>query len=463
MSGYKRATVKISEEEYRRLHQADIERRFKTHTKTEKKTSGQVANLTDALKEMENRQLQFEQALSSLDQDFDWIGAEVMQDIMAQNARCYVSLATILEETTSDTSTSLVLLSQRFTDAMQRERQQYVHHLQALTQRLDTYEQREQSKAEAARRWLRQAVVWADFIRERCDHERYLPGKLTRIFGSLHFAQDNLAQGFFESSMQTSQQAFVQLSELYFELEQCAVEWQTEYEQARSALDQFVAELEMNASVNAFGLEGEELTEQVDLAYWSNGKYRELVDKTRGLLALLSHEPRSISTEELRQTYTRLLPAIREKFESIIYEARLNALNSQLRMNIAERALQALETHGFRLNESGYTNKDMRAAFTANLENVDGSRVMIEVLPAQTTQQELTNELVVITNHPYLKTEHEARLQWQELCRTLNQYDLTVGRPEIRTTPPLPVADPVVKATPLNETLIRSKRHHHVR
>ena len=105
----------------------------------------------------------------------------------------------------------------------------------------------------------------------------------------------------------------------------------------------------------------------------------------------------------------------------------------------------------------------MRAAFTANLENVDGSRVMIEVLPAQTTQQELTNELVVITNHPYLKTEHEARLQWQELCRTLHQYDLTVGRPEIHATPPLPVADAVANPTLLNETLIRSKRHHHVR
>jgi hypothetical protein len=210
-------------------------------------------------------------------------------------------------------------------------------------------------------------------------------------------------------------------------------------------------------------LEGEELTEQVDLIYWSNGKYRELLDTSRRLLTLLSQERQSISTEELKRTYNEFLPLLREKFESILYEARLSALNSQLRMNIAERALQALETHGFRLNESGYTNQDMRAAFTANLENADGSRVMIEVLPTQTAQQKLTNELVVITNHPYLKTEHEARLQWQELCRTLNQYDLDVSRPEIRSTAPLTIADRVEDATPLNESRLPSKRHHHVR
>jgi hypothetical protein len=369
----------------------------------------------------------------------------------------------IIEATASDTNSSLALLSQRFTEAMEREREQYRHQLQFLTQRLDTYEQREQSKEEAARRWLSYSIAWADFIQEHWDHERFLPGRLSRILGGLNFAQSNLAQGFFESSMQTSQQAFLQLSDLNFELEQRTVEWQTEYEKVRSTLTQFVDELEMNAMINAFGLEGEELTEQVDLTYWSNGKYRDLLEKSRKLLALLSQEQRSISIEELKRTYAEFLPLLRQKFESMLYEARLNALNSQLRMNIAERALQALETHGFRLNESGYTNQDMRAAFTANLENADGSRVTVEVLPTQKESQELTNELVVITNHPYLKTEQEARLQWQELCRTLNQYDLEVSRPEIRPTPPITIANPVENPATQNKLILPSERHHHVR
>src|SRR5215210_180176 len=439
MSGYKRATVKISEKEYRRLHQADMERRFKGHRK-EAQDSGQTADLSNSLREMESRQRQLEQALGSLDADFDWRGTEMVQDILSQHALYYENLATMIEETNADANTSLAILSQRFSEEMQKDRQQYRQHLQSLTQRFDAYEQREQSKAEAARRWLRQSATLADFLQKQFDHEQFVPGKLAKIFGTLNLAQNNLAQGFYESSLQTSQQAFLQLSELRLELEHRTVEWQTDYARAKNALTQFIAELEPNPHVNASGLEGEELPDQLELAYWSNGRYQELVEKSRRLFTLLTQEQRLISTEELKRTHSELLPVIRGKFESIIYDARLSALNSHLRMNIAERALQALETQGFKLHESGYTNEDMRAAFTASLENFEGSRVSIQVLPAQKPEQELNNELVVITNHPYLKSEHEARLQWQELCRSLNEYDLHVSQPEVRAAPPLPIS-----------------------
>src|SRR5215207_1591090 len=128
MSGYKRATVKISEEEYRRLHQADMQRRFKEHTKTIK-TSAETADLTVTLNDIANRQRRFEQALSDLDHDFNWIGAEMIQDILAQNSHCYENLATIIADVNSDTNASLDHLSQRFTAEIERERVQYRQYL----------------------------------------------------------------------------------------------------------------------------------------------------------------------------------------------------------------------------------------------------------------------------------------------------------------------------------------------
>ena len=463
MSGYKRATVTISEQEYRRLHEADMKRRFRGHTKITAENSGQTADLTNTLRQMENRQRQLEESFSALDQNFDRDGAEAMQEILMQNALCYESLATIMEETTSNTSDSLSLLSQRFTEEMEREREQYRDHLQSLVQRLDTYEHREQVKTEVARQWLRQSVVLADFIQEQFNHERFLPGRLSKIHRSLNFAQNNLAQGFLESSLQASQQAFLELSELHFELEQCVVEWQTEFEKAHRAIDQILTDLKLNARVNALGLQGEELTEQVDLEYWTEGKYRQLFDVCRKVMTRLGQDQQHLSTEELRRVNTELFPFITERFESIVYEARFNALNSQLRMNIAERALQALEIHGFRLNESGYANKDMRARFTADLENSDGSRVSIQVLPKDQSTQELSNELVVITNHPYLKTEQEARLQWEELRQTLNQHNLNVSRPEVRSMPPRSIPDQIEGSPFINQPPLRAERKKDVR
>jgi hypothetical protein len=230
MSGYKRATVKISEEEYRRLHQADIERRFKSHSRTAETSAQQTAALTHALREMEFRQQQLEGALQVMDQEFDWVGRELMQDIVAQNAHCHEHLATLIEETASEASASLDQVSQRFTEAMQIERERFHRHVHALSQRLEAYEQREQAKEDVARKWLKQAVAFADFLQGQFDHERFLPGRLAKIIDSLSLAQHNLAHGLSESSIQTSQQACLQLSELHFELEQRLVEWQGEYD-----------------------------------------------------------------------------------------------------------------------------------------------------------------------------------------------------------------------------------------
>lgn len=463
MSGYKHATVTISEAEYRRLHQADMKRRFREHAKAKGKGSRNGEQLVKTVQQIEDRQRQLEQALMNLDQNFDRMEAEAVHEILRQNALCYDSLLGIIEETTLNTDDSLALISQRFTEELQSEREHHAQNFQSLLQQLNTYEEREEFKTEAARYWLRQAVAFAGFIQEGLDHERFLPGRLNRVLGSLDFAQNNLEQGFLESSLQTSQQALLQLSELHLELEQRIVEWQAEYERACSALAQFVVEMETNARVNAFGLDGEALAEQVDLNFWSNGKYAHLLDKCRHLLTLLSQDHQHISTEELRRTHTELLPVVTASFESIIYEARLDALNSQLRMNIAEQALQALEIHGFTLNESGYENEDMRAPFLVRLGNADGSNVTIQVLPTDQARQDLTNELVVITNHPHLRTEQEARLQWEELARSLQQFHLRVSRPEVLATAPLSVPEPMAQPAPVRRQLIHAERQNDVR
>lgn len=442
MSGFKRATVTISEQEYRRLHEADMKRRFQGHKKTNTRSGEVSPDLLRALREMEERQQQLDLTLSSLEQESGRVDADIIQNILEQNAYSYEHLNSIIQESVAHTDASLAQVSRLFSVQMQQEREEYHHNLQVIVQRLDSYQQEGQAKEELARQWLSRSTVLADFLQREFDHERFLPGRLAKILLSLDFAQSNLANGFSEASLQNSQQVFLQLSDLRFELEQRILEWQTEYDRAYDALSQLLAELELNAQVNGVGLDGEELPELVDVAYWTNGKYQQLLEKCRTLQEILVQDQRQITTEELRQTYTELVPATQANFESLIYEARFKALNSQMRMNIAETALQALEIHGFQLNDSGYDGEDMRSPFTAHLDNDEGVQVTIHVLPGDKANQELSNELVVITKHPDLKTEETARQHWQEVCRSLNQYDLRVGQPEVRTTetPALPQA-----------------------
>jgi hypothetical protein len=438
MSGFKRATVTISEEEYRRLHQADMKKRFGRHGKAREQELSirQAAELTDMLYEMENRQKGLERALGDINQDFSRAETETMQGILLQNALCYENLMGIMEQTTAETNQSLALARQQFAQRMQEEREQHRRGMNELMQRLNAYKEKEHAKEDLARQWLKRSVMLADFIRDRFDHERFIPGRLSKLLNSLDFAQSNLAQGLPESSLQTSQQTFLDLSELHFELEQRVLEWQTEYKSTAQELHTFLSDVLHNTNVPAFDLEGHELPEQVDLDYWTTGKYQKLLKTCREVLFLLEQDEKEISSEDLKRIQAEVIPAIKDYFESIVYEARLNALNSQLRMNIADTALRALEEYGFRLNDSGYSNEDMRASFTAKLEGRDGSEVMIEVLPTENQTQEFANDLVVITRHPYLKTELAARSQWDELCRVFEKYGLKISDPEVQPAPP---------------------------
>ena len=458
MSGYKRATVTISEQEYQRLHEADMKQRFRAPTRTSSHESRHSPELVSTLEQMERRQRKLEQALSDLDQTQSRSNSEAMREVVQQHALGYQRLEAMLEETQSATSDSLTRLAQAFAERMHQDREEYRYNLQMFVQRLDAYEQEESTKEELARHWLSQSMTLADFIRSELEHERFMPGRYSRILPNLTFAQDNLAQGLFEASLQTSQQTFLQLSELQYDVEQRLVEWQAEYERAYRAIRETITQLELNANVNALGLEGEVLPDQVDVAYWTHGRYEQLLDNCRQMLQALVQEQRYVPVDDLRRTHTHWLPTIMERFESMIYEARLNALNSQLRMNIAERALQALENQGFLLGEAGYAGNDMRDAFLAHLDNPDGTQVSIQVLPPANAAQDLTNELIIITEQREIKSEQEVRMQWQELRRSLDQDDLRVSQADVRAAPPAEAMQTAEGTLPLNRPLARSER-----
>jgi hypothetical protein len=458
MSGYKRATVTISEQEYRRLHEADIKRRFRAPKKTRTENTEQMADLAQALQQMQARQREIEESLGHFDGQVDRASAEVLQTILDQNALSYGSLSAMVDQASARSDDALAYVSQLFAERMDQERAQYRQSLDALAQRLNAQNEERHTKEQTARRWLRQAVLLADSIHTQFEHERFLPGQLARVYRSLDLAQGNLAQGFLDSCLQTSQQAFLDLSDLRFELEQRVLEWQTEYRRAYHAIRDVLAQVELNASVHALGLDGEELPERVAVAYWTGGGYQRLLDNCRHVLDALVQEQHTIPIEDLRRTHQEWRPQLLERLASLVYEARLRALSSQLRMNIAERALQALESHGFTLDQSGYANDDMRQAFSAFLENGDGSQVTIEVVPNDAADQALANELIMTTEHMELKSEHEVRLQWQELCQTLNQDRLHVSRPEIRAVPPARAEQRVDSTPRLERTIVQPER-----
>jgi hypothetical protein len=457
MSGHKHATVTISQEEYRRLHEADMKKRFKEFANLNAQNSSWEAENQNLLTQLEIREQQLEDALAYIGQNTNQMDEDLLQELLAQNAMCFEGLTAAIQESATNFNDSLAMMSEDYSRRLQFERERFHLNLQSVIEDQEASRNREYKKEEAAQLWINRCQVMADFLQSQYEHERFAPGRLSRILRSLNFSENNLIEGFSESSIQGSQQIYLELSDLHFELEQTMIQWQTKFDMTFSAINELIQQMEANAQVYALGLQGEELPIQVDLDYWTNGRFHQLLDHARQLISNLVQDQSCLTLDDIDQYFEQKFPVIREYFESIVYDARLNALNSQLRMNIAEKALQALEVHGFTLEEAGYSENDMRSQFNAILDSPDGSQVVIQVVPTERINEELSNELVVITTHPTLKTEHEARLRWEELNQALNQYNLRVSRPEVLPSPS-PSLDHSGSTLSVEQKITRSER-----
>jgi hypothetical protein len=442
MSGFKHATVTISQEEYRRLQQADIRNRFTKINEFRSGPSDHDEVVRSLLNQLEERERQFQAALAATDQSMSQTDDRFFQSILNQNALYYENLVATIRTTNLDIEESFANLTENIFRDIQADRVLINQSLQSIILEQESYQYNEDVKSYAAQQWLDGCFLLVGFLQNQFDHERFNPGRLERILRNLQIAEANFNNGFFESSLQTSQQMYLELTDMNFELEQLLFQWQTGYDQTCNAIDELVFQMVSNGKVNAIGLQGEELPNLVDLNYWTNGRFVQLLSHARQLSYNLAQEQDILTVEDLDRIYYQILPVIRETFGNLISDARFSALNSQLRMNIADKALEALENHGYSLDSSGYSDEDMRSEYNAHLAMADGSEVTIKVLPTENSSQELTNELVVITTHPYLKTDHEARLQWEELSQTLTQYNLKVSRPEIGSNSPSFISAP---------------------
>ncbi len=99
MSGYKHATVTISQEEYRRLHEFDMKKKFKEFTRINSQDSGRSSEILDLIKQLEEREMQLQSALSSIGQDYSQADERIFQDILEQNTMYYENLVASLKDT----------------------------------------------------------------------------------------------------------------------------------------------------------------------------------------------------------------------------------------------------------------------------------------------------------------------------------------------------------------------------
>ncbi len=434
MSGHKRATITISESEYRRLHDAEMRLRFAPPPPVEatRLYSDQVnLALQEHISQLEERQQQFEWTVQNFEESARAAELQTVQLYMQREAELYRRLTSELEHRLEDTRELLADQAAEFESRLEEERRSRQAQMSRVEAQWEQVLDASERKYQSAMNWLAQAREIDQFIHKNYNHEMFLPGELERFEQAIFLAETNLSEGMPEAALSGGQQAYLGLSELHLQLERLQGEWrlllETCWENAACAL----AHAQENQTCTAHDLDGNEVPDQIDVNFWTQGDLEKQIQDLQTLKVDLHQRSHEFDLQAL-QTIAQELPQRQEQLNETIYQARLAFLNSQLRINIAEWVVEELQSKGFSLVEWDYSDGDQRTAFSARVSNRERDEVVVQVSPDP--YQLGKNELHLYSLDQAWRDERELYQRSQEVTASLGERGLDVG--QIRSTQP---------------------------
>lgn len=428
MSGYKRATVSISQEEYDRLRESEGKLRSlpAPDEKTLQAIDLQTVQLIESnLADVEERQVRFQQYLTGIDGAIQSMEQNTHARLQEFNNQVATQLQEHIGKLREDYTGLISAQEKRYQEfVLELHRQQQLE-ISAYAEEMSQFSQEQQQKEIIALAWLNASFDLLDFIRENYATDFFAPGRLALFEQQLVQTEGNSQNGFTDAVLVASQATFRELSVFRLELEQQHTTWQVVYQAAWEGINRELSQVEASFSVPALDLDGNELPYLVDVDFWNPGCLEEIADELSmmGNRMLDQVEPPSIDT--FQDWLENALPGLHRRLKEVVLDARIKTINSQLRINVADLVVQALEEQGFSLASSAYNDYDLRNSFGARLTNIEGSEVIVQVSP---TGSEIgANELQIQSLDAEVKTEHELRSRWNEISRSLGGYGIQVG------------------------------------
>jgi hypothetical protein len=428
MSGYKRTTVSISPKEYKRLHEAEMKLRFMEKDLPELMNEFEEeknSSIQEDFKQLEGRQSDFLNLLAGFDQQIRGIEVNTSQCLTNQQVEFWNSVQSVLEDTHQNNKVELLEQTRSYNNQFTSELESHQQEISELNQSLLHLSQRQREKTSIAQEWISTAQSICEFIASHYDQRFINPGQLESLSARLNQSQQNLDYGLDEAALASAQEVYARCSELRIELEKRQSEWEILFSTARQQTRQLYNLATHCSPCPALDIEGNELPVQIDVDFWTSGNLSKLIEQIQTNLEQLDQRKEQWDTNSLKNYLQQAIPEIRAALDNTVYQGRLSVLSSQLRINIADVVVQALASQGFEIQQSLYSNDDMRKSYSARLKNLEGSEVVVKISPIQGEPGQ--NDLHLHSLDAAQRTEHELHQRALEISQALHQYGLQVG------------------------------------
>lgn len=448
MSGHKRTTVSISELEYRRLHDAEMKSRFMERHLPDLFNDPREENQTgfqNVLRDVENRQNTFLSLASGLKDEIktvEWATSQALVEKTAEITRRGELAQTRMEENLRH---EMGKLSRDLQAEITSQTQACLSGIDQVHRRFASLEEEHRRKQEMALAWAQSAAVMDRFILDSYPPDMLDSDQIDQLESELQQVFVNLEQDIPEAAIAAAQQLYNRYSRMRVELEAHAIQAAVHLQETRQTLDELLAQLGGVQVVPALDMNGHTMDAEVDVDFWTGGGLQNLVEEVRAVRGELDDRA-GIEPDLRRRLLEADIPGWQATANELVFQARLAVLNSQIRINIAELVVRALQEQGFQLRGGNYLNGDMRDGFEAFVQSLDGSEVLIRVNPVE--QQEGRADVHLFSLDRERRSQQELAQRTREVCRSLQRHGLSVGNPPARgNTPP-------AERPPVFETLV---------
>ena len=190
-----------------------------------------------------------------------------------------------------------------------------------------------------------------EWMRTNYDWDFFFPDDLVSFERRIDSANDSYYMGMAEAAVAQIQEIKNDLQKTRLELEKKQSEWAL----LRGMIDQRITKLLEIIEENRYVLPVDlkmNVIEDVDLLdvnYWSQDRLVELEEKLLQMKSRIQNEKCDVLTDDLKKWLSLIGENIEEKLASTIMFARYNALDAQIRRNLATIAADVMAANGFQV------------------------------------------------------------------------------------------------------------------
>ena len=428
MSGRKKALVSVDRGALERIRELVERRRSgRIEFSPDPDTSQQLSAFEGA--ELQSALTATAERIEALENQLSGANSEI-QRLEVESANRGLAAAEMLAASAAqDYNTALQEARAEWDERLESERRQRRMEMTAMWETIETLEARNQARHEIAADFLDAGDRLHTFIDTWYNPNMVDEVQFSSFTGLLERAAAALDNDLPEAAYISAERAYLGFSEMrlaFEEAEMLQVLLRQRVRQRLTGLQKAVANAEW---VQPVDFEGHELIDEeaINVDYWTENARLHLVNRLDGLADRVNSDDFEVATlDELENIDEEALPDLEKTLDQCVSNALLEVIYAQVRANITEMALHALQSQGYEITRNGITDGNQRRACRVRMDGPGAVGVDMKV--SRMKDDHTASQLEMSYSDAENLTPHEINRRTTEINLALRKNGIAVEK-----------------------------------